>query len=219
MTTGDPTSAFDIRCYCSLILVAATTHGWRRRSPGGPPAAPASLRALDPSMRVGGNCKTDVAVFPLAALPMAPPAPGLLVASDDASDAVLPSPGGRAGRASIRTRRGAGSGPVHDDQPVSRVWALQSSMRVGGNCKTDVAVFPLAALPMAPPAPGLLVASDDASDAVLPSPGGRAGRASIRTRRGAGSGPVHDDQPVSRVWALQSQFRPRWDQGPPQSPG
>ena len=47
--------------------------------------APERIRTLDPSMRAGGNCKTDVAVFPLAALPMAPPVPGLLVASDDAS--------------------------------------------------------------------------------------------------------------------------------------
>ena len=53
----------------------------------------------------------------------------------------------------------------------------------------------------------------------MTSPGSRVGHASIRTRRGAPPGPVHDGQPVSRVWALQSNCRPRWDQPDPQSPG
>lgn len=44
-------------------------------------------------------------------------------------------------------------------------------------------------------------------------------RASIRTRMRAALGPVQYGQPVSRVWALQSQNRPRGGRQSPQSPG
>ena len=74
------------------------------------------IAACDPSMRVAGTARPT---WRLSTVCAAPPVPDVLLAPDEEGDAVLSPPGGHAGRASIRTRRGACSGPVHDGQPFS----------------------------------------------------------------------------------------------------